>query len=77
MKNIKKENLSQFDIKTCEININFQPKKNSDPFTIAKYKEYFKSFIKFKKSNNHQTHLNSIYLQFGGECRKFVTNKNI
>ena len=76
MSNIKKENLSYFDIKTCEININIQPKKNSDPFTIAKYKEYFKSFIKFKKSNNHQTHLNSMYLQFRDKYQKFVTNKN-
>ena len=49
--------------------------RKSDPFTLSKYKEYFKSFIKFKKNyNSHKTHLNSMYLQFREKYQNFVTN---
>ena len=48
---------------------------NKDPFILEKYKEYFKSFIRFKKNKiGHSTHLNSMYLQFRDKYQKYVTN---
>ena len=47
----------------------------TDPLILSKYKEYFKSFVKFKKTNSmHKTYLNSLYLQFRDKYQKFVTN---
>ena len=50
-------------------------KYNQDHFILEKYKEYFKSYIHFKKNNNiHRTNLNSIYLQFRDKYQKYITN---
>ena len=50
--------------------------RKSDPLTLAKYKEYFKSFIKFKRNyNNHKSHLNAMYLQFRERYQNFVINQ--
>ena len=39
------------------------------------YKEYFKSYIRFKKNNNiHRNNLNSLYLQFRDKYQKYITN---
>ena len=50
--------------------------RKSDPLTLGKYKEYFKSFIKFKRNyNNHKSHLNAMYLQFRERYQNFVINQ--
>ena len=50
-------------------------KYNQDHFILEKYKEYFKSYIRFKKNNNiHRTNLNSMYLQFRDKYQRYITN---
>ena len=50
-------------------------KINQDPFILEKYKEYFKSYICFKKNNNiYRNNLNSMYLQFRDKYQKYITN---
>ena len=57
------------------MNNNNKTSRITDPLILAKYKEYFKSFVKFKKNNNmHKTFINSMYLQFRDKYQKFVTN---
>ena len=53
-------------------NVNKVKRKN-DSILLEKYKEYFKSFIKFKKNCYlHKTHLNSMYLQFRDKYQNFL-----
>ena len=62
--------------KICGGKKNIESTKNKDEISLIKYKEYFKSFYKFKKYNSsHRTHLNSMYLLFRDKYQKFVTNK--
>ena len=50
-------------------------KNNQDHFILEKYKEYFKSYILFKKNNNiHRTNLNSMYLQFRDKYQRYIIN---
>ena len=57
------------------MNNNNKTSRITDPLILAKYKEYFKSFVTFKKNNNmHKTFINSMYLQFRDKYQKFVTN---
>ena len=57
-----------------EISLN-KYKNNQDHFILEKYKEYFKSYILFKKNNNiHRTNLNSMYLQFRDKYQRYITN---
>ena len=76
--NNKKEPSSNRTLSSDLKNTN-RSKKNElvpNPFILEKYKEYFKSFIRFKKYNStHKTHLNSMYLQFRDRYQKYVTNK--
>ena len=76
--NSKKEPSSNRTLSSDLKNTN-RSKKNElvpNPFILEKYKEYFKSFIRFKKYNStHKTHLNSMYLQFRDRYQKYVTNK--
>ena len=58
------------------MNKTYKTKGISDPLILSKYKEYFKSFIRFKKNSNiHKRYLNSMYLQFRDKYQKFVTNR--
>ena len=45
-------------------------------FTLIRYKQYFKTFIKLKKYNINHKGMNSMYLQSRDKYQKFVTNIN-
>ena len=56
-------------------NVNKTQRKNVH-IPLEKYKDYFKSFVRFKKNSHlHKTYLNSMYLQFRDKYQKFVINK--
>ena len=58
-------------------NVNKTQRKNAT-IPLEKYKDYFKSFVRFKKNSHlHKTYLNSMYLQFRDKYQKFVINKKI
>jgi len=48
----------------------------SNIFTLIRYKQYFKTFIKLKKYNINHKGMNSMYLQSRDKYQKFVTNIN-
>ena len=71
------ENGIHSSIKNLEKKKDIKSKISSDPFTVIKYKEYFKSFIEFKKCNsNNTTYLKDMYLHSRDKYQKFVANIN-
>ena len=62
--------------KSSEVKRSKKSTSISNIFTLIRYKQYFKTFIKLKKYNINHKGMNSMYLQSRDKYQKFVTNIN-